>query len=226
MSAAIGLGGGVMLIAVIAQFLPAVAVIPVHGVVQLGSNSGRALLMRKFIDVKACVYFILGSTIGAFVGGQIVFGLSADYLKVIIALFILFSVWNPKVSIRLSTLPIVVTGGLISTILTMFVGATGPFVAALLKPHNYSKERQVATMAACMVIQHLLKVLVFISLGFVFADYLILMIAMVAFGFVGTYVGRTILFSVNNQQFKIALNILLVVLSVRLLWISIDNLIM
>ncbi len=226
MSAAIGLGGGVMLIAVIAQFLPAVAVIPVHGVVQLGSNSGRVMLMRKFIDFKACVYFILGSAIGALIGGQVIFGLNAEYLKIIIALFILFSVWSPKISVKLVTLPVVAAGGLISTILTMFVGATGPFVAALLKPRDYSKERHVTTMAACMVVQHLLKVLVFISLGFVFADYLILMIAMMAFGFVGTYLGKTILFSVNNQQFKIALNVLLVILSVRLLWISIDRLIM
>jgi uncharacterized membrane protein YfcA len=107
----------------------------------------------------------------------------------------------------------------------MFVGATGPFVAALLKPQDYDKEYQVATMAACMVIQHLLKVLVFMSLGFVFADYLMLMGAMIAFGFAGTYIGKTILFSVNNQQFKIALNTLLVALSARLLWVSFNSLV-
>ena len=225
MSAAMGLGGGVMLIAVIAQFLPALAVIPVHGVVQLGSNSGRAILMRKFIDLRACIYFGVGSVIGAFIGGQIVFGLNASYLKIIIAIFVLLSVWNPKVTVKLSTMLVVATGGFVSTILTMFVGATGPFVAALLKPQSYVKEVQVATMAACMIIQHLLKVLIFISLGFVFTDYLLLIIGMVVFGFGGTYIGKTILFSVNNQQFKLALNILLIALSARLLWIGLIGLI-
>ena len=41
-SATFGLGGGVMMLVAMASIMPALAVIPVHGAVQVGSNGGRA----------------------------------------------------------------------------------------------------------------------------------------------------------------------------------------
>ena len=40
-TAAFGIGGGVVMIAVLASILPPAALIPVHAVVQVGSNAGR-----------------------------------------------------------------------------------------------------------------------------------------------------------------------------------------
>ncbi|MDY0191288.1 MAG: hypothetical protein RBR22_11190, partial [Desulfuromonas sp.] len=39
MTAALGVGGGVLLLAVMSMLLPAAAIIPLHGLVQLGSNA-------------------------------------------------------------------------------------------------------------------------------------------------------------------------------------------
>ncbi|HYG44650.1 MAG TPA: sulfite exporter TauE/SafE family protein, partial [Bordetella sp.] len=41
LTAAMGLGGGVAMLAVLSLGLPVTSVLPVHGVVQMGSNSGR-----------------------------------------------------------------------------------------------------------------------------------------------------------------------------------------
>ena len=223
-SAAMGLGGGVLLLGVITQFLPALAVIPVHGVVQLGSNVGRAGLLRRYIDTKTCLYFMLGSLLGAFIGGQIVFVLNADYLRLIIALFILSSIWKFKIPVKKSAMPLIVAGGWLSTVLTMFVGATGPFVAAMLQAKSYVREQRVATMAACMVIQHFLKVLVFGVLGFQFSAYIPLITGMVLVGFAGTYIGKKLLIRTSEKQFKFGLNLVLILLSIRLLWLSVKNL--
>ena len=40
-SGVIGFGGGMLLIAIMPMFLPPLAVVPVHGVVQLASNASR-----------------------------------------------------------------------------------------------------------------------------------------------------------------------------------------
>lgn len=40
-SGALGIGGGALLLTVLATLLPPAALIPVHGVIQLGSNVGR-----------------------------------------------------------------------------------------------------------------------------------------------------------------------------------------
>ncbi|MCB1915218.1 MAG: hypothetical protein KDG52_05820, partial [Rhodocyclaceae bacterium] len=50
MTAALGAGGGVMLLAVMAQVLPPQVIIPVHGIVQMGSNLGRAIMAWRHID--------------------------------------------------------------------------------------------------------------------------------------------------------------------------------
>ncbi|UTW55435.1 sulfite exporter TauE/SafE family protein [Kordiimonas sp. SCSIO 12610] len=223
-TASMGLGGGVLLLAVLTQFIPAVAVIPVHGVVQLGSNIGRAGLMRHFIDIRICLYFLVGSVIGAIAGGQIAFTLEPDYLRLLIALFIFWSIWRPNIVIGYSSKLVIFLGGFVSTVLTMFVGATGPFVATLLRTQKYGREQQVATMAACMVLQHLLKVMVFVTLGFVLTDYIGLITVMVATGFVGTLIGKRLLLKANERQFNIILNVMLVLLAGRLLWISTLNL--
>ncbi len=48
-TAAFGIGGGAVMLAALATLLPAAAIIPVHGLVQLGSNAGRAAILTKFI---------------------------------------------------------------------------------------------------------------------------------------------------------------------------------
>ena len=49
LTAAFGLGGGIIMLALLVNFLPVAVVIPVHGVIQAGSNCSRALLLRKYI---------------------------------------------------------------------------------------------------------------------------------------------------------------------------------
>src|SRR3546814_12853868 len=44
-TAAAGIGGGIMMVAVMAVLMPTQAVIPVHGLVQIGSNAGRTAIM-------------------------------------------------------------------------------------------------------------------------------------------------------------------------------------
>ena len=50
MTATLGIGGGVLLLVIMAQLVPIAALIPVHGLVQLGSNANRAIMTRQHID--------------------------------------------------------------------------------------------------------------------------------------------------------------------------------
>ena len=72
MTAAVGIGGGVLLLAIMAQILPVQALIPVHGLVQLGSNGNRAYMTRQHIDWKMSRLFSLGAIVGAVISVWIV----------------------------------------------------------------------------------------------------------------------------------------------------------
>ena len=102
LAAALGLGGGVVLLAVMAMILPAQALIPVHGLVQLGSNSGRALIMLRHVERSVLLPFLLGSLAGAALGGVIAVQLPPAWLKIGLGAFVLWSVTcvPPAVDVR------------------------------------------------------------------------------------------------------------------------------
>lgn len=225
LTAALGIGGGMVLLAVMAQLMPAAAIVPVHGAVQWGSNAGRAFIMRPHIDWKLVLYFIAGALVGAFVGGQIVISLPVAAIQFILGAFILYSTWGPKIfaSKKKADEKSLLWCGVFSTLLTMFVGATGPFVSVVIKRMELGKFRQVANMSICLVVQHSMKVVVFALLGFSFAPYIGFILLLVAFGFVGTLVGRQLLERLSEELFMKILSGILTVLAIRLLFISVSS---
>ena len=52
-SAVAGLGGGIILLAVLAQFRVPIVAIPIHGAIQLVSNGFRTVLLRRDINWSA-----------------------------------------------------------------------------------------------------------------------------------------------------------------------------
>ena len=214
-TAAFGIGGGVLIIAVLASLLPPAALIPVHAMVQVGSNLGRAIIMRSHIDWPTAGVFLIGSVVGIAIGGVIVIDLPPAAIQIGVGLFILWTIiGTPPSFLRRSAW---LAGG-VSSVLTMFFGATGPFVAAYLKAQNYDRMTTVAMQGACMTAQHALKVLAFGILGFAFGPYVLLIAGMIALGFAGTLAGRRILMKIHEILFRRVLNGILIVLSVRLIW--------
>ncbi|MGB0922457.1 MAG: sulfite exporter TauE/SafE family protein [Alphaproteobacteria bacterium] len=215
-TAAAGIGGGVLLIAVMASLVPPAILIPLHGVVQIGSNAGRAILMWRHTNWAVVLPFIGGSLIGATIGGLTVVQLPPAILNLGLGLFILWSAWTKGVALP-SRFASVATG-VFSSFLTMFFGATGPFVAAMIKRLNLGRMEHVASHAMAMVAQHGIKVVAFGLLGFSFGPYVGLLVAMVASGFVGTVIGKRVLMKVNDKLFHRITAIVLTVLALRLLY--------
>jgi len=217
-SAALGIGGGTLMLAVIAQTLPVAAIIPVHGVVQFGSNLGRALLLIKHVQWTFFFAFTAGALIGALIGGQLVVSLPAQILKPALGAFILYSVWGSKLKPDQMSLKALGFGGTITTFLTMFVGATGPFVLSLIRTFGLPPAETVSTNSACILMQHTLKIVVFGLLGFNFYPYASLIAAMLAAGFAGTYLGKMVLVRTAPERFDAVLKLILSALALRLLW--------
>jgi uncharacterized membrane protein YfcA len=220
-TAAFGIGGGVAMLSVMAVLLPAAAIIPVHGLVQLGSNSGRSFLLRGHIIRATLLPFALGSAVGALAGGAVAVSLPASVIQAGVGLFVLWSLYLPMPTFGRLAMPV---GGLVSSALTMFFGATGPFVASLVKLIATNRQEQVATHATLMVIQHVLKVIVFGLFGFAFGTYLPLVAAMIVAGFLGTLTGRKVLMKIEERTFKIAFTAILTVLALQLVWAGVSDL--
>ena len=218
LTAAAGIGGGLVLLGVMASFLPPVIVIPIHGVVQLGSNAGRAALLRQHIDGGILLPFALGSVLGIVLGAKLFVALPTPVLEIILGLFILACVWLPKLKAsRIANRGFLLVGA-VGSFVTMFVGATGPFVASFITPERLERHAVVATHATCMTVQHTLKVAAFGFLGFAFLPWVPLLAAMIAAGFLGTMLGKRLLDRLPHHVFARAFKIILTVLAARLLY--------
>ena len=216
LTAAVGIGGGIVLLAVMAVLMPASALIPVHGLVQLGSNAGRTAIMLRDVKTTVLLPFLAGSMVGAAIGGLTVVQLPPAVLKIGLAAFILWSAWGRPVAAA-GRFAIVLTG-VFSSFLTMFFGATGSFISAMVKTLRLGRLEHVATHSACMVAQHLIKVAAFGLLGFAYGPYLALIVAMVVSGFLGTVIGKRVLVRMRDRNFHGVLSVVLTLLALRLLY--------
>jgi len=221
-TAAMGIGGGMVLIATMASLMPAAAIVPIHGVVQLGANAGRAVLQRPHIDWRTFAYFGAGAIVGIAIGGSIVVTLPADTLRLGLGLFILYMVWGPRLPGVGSSQAVVVAFGVGASILTMFFGATGAFVTTMLRRRDYSPRALVATHSVCMTAQHTLKLIAFGVLGFAFAEWLGLVALMLISGFAGTWCGVQVLNRLPAQVFDRLLKAILTLMAVNLLAAALD----
>ena len=221
---ALGLGGGVLVLATMANLLPPTALVPIHGVVQLGSNVSRAVLSWRHTAVAIVAPFLVGSLIGAALGAQFVIVLPKYLLQVIIAVFILFSTWAPKFQSASAGRIKFFFVGILTTIVTMFVGGTGVLVGAFVAPACPERHQFVSTHSVVMTIQHSLKIIAFALLGFAFGPYIPLLLGLVLFSFLGSYAGKLALNRLPERTFRVALKWTLTALSLQLLYTAASQL--
>ena len=217
-AASLGLGGGLLVLAVMTLFLPPTVLIPIHAVVQIGSNGFRAILMRRDILYSVIPAFVIGTLIGSYIGGKALFALEIWVLQVILGVFVLYATWAPKFKSS-NPGPAKFFGcGVFGGFATMFVGGTGPLLAPFVNAACKERQQVVSTHASLMTFQHLFKVILFGVLGFSFGPYIPLLVGLVSFGVCGTIVGKKVLDKLPEKVFRIGLQTILTLLAARLLY--------
>jgi len=219
-TAAFGVGGGAFLITVMAGILPPLALIPVHGVVQMGSNASRAWLARRYLNQHRFGWFVLGALIASVFSVGIAGMLDTQLIPLVIALFVLWITWAPVPDIGLGRTPGgLFSGGLLTTLASMLVGASGPLVSAWLSKDSRNKWQYTALFSSALTVQHLLKVIVFGVAGFAFSQWLPLILMMILAGYIGTRVGLRLLGKIPQEVFVRIYRLALTALALRLLWL-------
>ena len=202
LTAAAGVGGGMLMLALMTYLIPVTALIPIHGLVQLGSNAGRTWIQRAHIDWGIAGYFLAGSIPGAVAGAMLSVQLPQHSLQLLLGVFIFILVWMKFPPLRSASRAVVASGGAVTTFVSMFAGATGPLVAVFLNRLFVEHRRLVATHGATMTAQHALKIVAFGLFGFVFGQWLPLIAAMILSGYLGTRAGTLVMNRLPERQLK------------------------
>ena len=216
-AAVVGIGGGMMLIAIMPSFIPLNALIPVHGLTQMSSNFSRAVFGYKDVQFEVIPKFLLGSFIGIGIFAAILNFISLQYVPLFIGTYILLSLWSEKFNEKIKRYESYFLAGFFQTGLSMVVGATGPLTMTLLLKDYQDKDKVVATGAALMSITHILKVFVFMYFGFVFFDYIGIIVAMIIGAVAGSWAGTQLRDKIEGKKFLMLLKVLLSALAIHVI---------
>jgi uncharacterized membrane protein YfcA len=205
LTAITGVGGGMMLIAIMPGFLPPAAIVPVHATVQLFSNSSRALFGWQFLRWE----FVLGFVAGAIAGGLFAAGITRE-----------INLWGPGIRLRLPPAGEFIVIGALQTGLSMIVGATGPLGQAALIRRQLRRDALVVTAALMMSFTHLIKIVLFALLGFSFLAYWKIILGMSLGVIAGAWMGTRIRYRIPEDPFRKILRWLLTLLALRMIYIT------
>ncbi|STZ77298.1 sulfite exporter TauE/SafE family protein [Bergeriella denitrificans] len=217
LTAITGAGGGMILIAVMPFFIAPQAMIPLHGATQLSSNASRAWFGRKSIDFGDFRPFLIGSLAGAAAFGVLVNFLRLDSVPLFIGVYILLSLWSARFNHFIRNFENFYVIGFMQTGLSVFVGAPGPLALAMLHRRHADTDTVVSTAALMMAVSHVLKMPVYVWLGFRFSEYLPLMLMMIAAAALGSYAGTRLRHLIPAAVLKKILHWLLTLLAVQLI---------
>lgn len=212
-----GVGGGMLLVGIMPFFLPAAAVIPVHGVTQLASNFSRAAFSYRYIEWSAVMPFLLGSVVGVVCFAALLHVISLTYIPLFIGSYILLLQWSEAFNQFIKRFESFMLVGFFQSGFGVIAGAPGPIAIALLSKRLDDKHAIIASSAALMSITHGLKIIAFIILGVKLWEYGDVMFAMIAGAVVGSFIGTKIRANVSNEKFAWVLKIILSILAAKMI---------
>ena len=221
LTALIGAGGGTALLLVMLWFVPAASVVPVHGCIQLASNTARVVLFRRHMHWPVIIRFVIPMPAGVYVGLQLYGMLDQSALQLVIAGFVLLSL--------LVRVPSAVAGrafpawaylpaGFLIGGANMLVGVLAPVLGAILRFERLDKERTVGTLGFFGFAGNVFKTAGFVLVGFSFTDYLPMIACASLATILGNLLGRRLLGGISSAGFAAAFRIMLGLLALKLVW--------
>ena len=224
LTAVLGFGGGVVLLAVLVAFVDPLAAIPLHAAIQVVSNGTRTVVRRRDVDWS----IVWRTSLLLLPAGLLTLSLARQAsdaaLQVAIAVAVLAATWLPLWLSRPLPAPSpggwIALGGVLGA-LNPVVGATGPLAAPFFRAGTRDRLGFVGTFAASQVVGHLAKLVLFGSIGLLPAAQAPAAAAGIVGVIAGTWVGSRILDRMPERRFD---RIYLVAITLVATWLLVDAL--
>lgn len=213
-----GLGGGTILLGLMPMFLPASAIIPVHGSAQLASNVSRIWFGRHQIDLTYVRPFAIGAVAGVVVFGTAVKFIQLELIPLFIAIYILLTQWSKTVNRLLKSFESFYLIGFLQTGIGLFVGAPGPLHMPLLMKKYEDNDVIVTTGSLMMTLVHIFKLVIYVILGFQFLAYWQVIVFMAISASFGSWAGVKLRHKIPMTWLKTALPYILTVIALKIIY--------
>jgi uncharacterized membrane protein YfcA len=205
LSGIFGMAGGLILIGVLLFIFPLPTAMVLHAVTQMASNGWRALLWWRHIVWQSMAFYVSGCLVSVGLWSITLYVPDKATALLLLGLspFIIRAI--PESVLPRSFGPLQVAGtGLVSMMLMLMTGVTGPLLDTMFLRSPLERRQIIATKAACQVFGHGFKLLYF---GALIADAgevepWFLGIA-IASSMIGTSLGKLLLEKLSDKQFRL-----------------------
>lgn len=205
LTAIVGFGGGIVLLAVLLVAVEPTVAIPLHAAVQVTSNGTRTWIRWRDVDWSITWRSSLLLLPAGALAMPLVVAAPERVLQGLIAVVVLAATWVPERTA--SDLPAPsprgwIGAGAVAGFLNPLVGATGPLFAPFFRAATRTRLAFVGTFAASQVSGHAAKLLLFGVAGLAPTDHLPEVAAGIVGVVAGTAVGSRILDRMSEVRFR------------------------
>ncbi len=221
-----GLGGGTLILAGLLLVYPPELAIPLHSFTQLSANSLRSGIFFRHVNWKIVASYALLMIPAAWVAAELFHLINPSWLKVVVGLFILFSIlpFRFKSKDEPGHRTFILLGGL-SGFLGVFVGAVGPLVMPYFNRLKISREGMLSTKSAGQAMLQISKIIAFWGAAEInFLDLRENIFALVLASLLGVGLSVPISKKISDEKFNLILNILLGLISLKILYEGVSEL--
>ena len=205
LSGIFGMAGGLILIGVLLFIFPLPTAMVLHAVTQMASNGWRAVLWWRHIVWKSAIFYVAGCLVAVGLWSITLYVPDKAVALLLLGLspFIIRAIPERILPRSFGPLQVAVTG-LLSMMLMLLTGVTGPLLDTMFLRSPLERRQIVATKAASQVFGHGFKLVYFGALiaevGRVEPWFLLIAVAS---SMIGTSLGKLLLEKLTDKQFRL-----------------------
>ncbi len=200
-----GFGSSVFFVPVANFYFNFQTVLGITALFHVASNLSKIALFKKGIDKKLILYIGLPAVLFVIIGGVISKYLNVSILEISLGVFLILLSLLFLIKRNLIVKPNkkqAVVGGTLSGFIAGILGTGGAIRGLTMAAFNLEKSVFIATSAVIDFFVDLSRSVVYFYNGYITKEVLVYIPFLVAIGFVGTYIGKQILYKITQANFK------------------------
>lgn len=199
-------GGALIMVPLVGFYLSPAHVAPVVNLGNMIGRPTRLILFWKHIDWRIVKFYVPFAIAGAFVGGLLFVKLQAQWLQVLLGLFLISTVLQFRFGKKKSIFPMKAAYfmplGFAVTFTSTLFGATGPIMNPFYLNMGLVKERMIATKTANSFLAGIAQLGSYAFLGALEGDMWFYGLAIGLGATLGNVIGKRQLKKVSNKRFR------------------------
>jgi len=217
-----GGGGALIMVPVLSFLVGAQAVAPVVTLGTMIGGPSRIYLFWEEINWSIVKWYLPGAIIGAFFGAYVFATLQAEWLQIVLGLFLVSTLFQYRFGREESAFDVRLwyffPAGLVVSFLSGIAGGAGPVLNPFYLNYGAVKGEMIGTKSASSFVMHLVKISTYTAFGALTWEFVLFGVALGIAATVASWVGKRALAEMKVKWFRQIVIAMMVISGLLMLW--------